>query len=71
MTPDGIPELFHATAQGVVAGASLVLVDFHPEPSKALVDGPQALTLDQLRWFLDDVQAARETYLARRKLVPN
>ncbi len=64
--PDGISELFHATAQGVIAGANLVLVDFHPEPVNALVDKAQALTLEQLPWFLDDVAIAREAYLARQ-----
>ncbi len=34
--------------QGIVAGASMVLVDFHPHPERALCDGGQALTLDQL-----------------------
>jgi 3-deoxy-7-phosphoheptulonate synthase len=52
----------HATAQGVVAGANLVLVDFHPAPAKALVDGPQAMLLSELSWFLDDVAAARVCY---------
>jgi 3-deoxy-7-phosphoheptulonate synthase len=43
----------------------MVLVDFHPEPGKALVDGPQALLLRELPWFLDDIALARETYLRR------
>jgi 3-deoxy-7-phosphoheptulonate synthase len=64
--PDGIPDLMHATAQGVIAGANMVLVDFHPAPEKALVDGPQALTLEELPWFLEDVQIAREAFLARQ-----
>ena len=38
----------HATAQGVIAGANMVLVDFHPSPAQALVDGPQALKLPEL-----------------------
>ncbi len=63
--PDGIPDLVHATAQGVVAGANMVLVDFHPEPEKALVDGAQALTLEELPWFLEDVGYAREAYQKR------
>jgi len=58
----------HATAQGVVAGANMVLVDFHPEPSKALVDGPQALKLRELPWFLEDVQIAREAFEKRMAL---
>jgi 3-deoxy-7-phosphoheptulonate synthase len=64
--PDGLPDLMHVTAQGIVAGANLVLVDFHPDPAKALVDGPQALRLDELPWFLDDVAIAREAYQRRR-----
>jgi 3-deoxy-7-phosphoheptulonate synthase len=62
---DGIPDIFHVTAQGVIAGANMVLVDFHPQPAKALVDGPQALTLSELKWFLDDVALAREAYVKR------
>ncbi|OIO08266.1 MAG: 3-deoxy-7-phosphoheptulonate synthase [Elusimicrobia bacterium CG1_02_63_36] len=61
-SPDGIPDVFHATAQGVISGASSVLVDFHPNPKEALCDGPQALTLDRLRPFLDYVGAVRRTY---------
>ena len=29
-------------------------------PAKALVDGPQALLMSELGWFLDDVAVARE-----------
>ena len=67
-SPDGLMDLFHVTAQGVIAGANMILVDFHPEPTKALVDGPQALLLKELPYFLEDVQLARETYLKRRAL---
>jgi 3-deoxy-7-phosphoheptulonate synthase len=63
--PDGILDVFQVTAQGVVAGANMILVDFHPEPGKALVDGPQALRLDELEYFLEDVRMAREAYEAR------
>ena len=66
--PEGILDLMHATAQGVVAGANMVLVDFHPEPSKALVDGTQALKLGELPWFLEDVQIAREAFEKRMAL---
>jgi len=67
-SPDGLYDLMHATAQGVVSGANMVLVDFHPVPSKALVDGPQAMLLSELGWFLDDVAAARECYEKRIEL---
>ncbi len=63
--PDGLLDIFHVTAQGVVAGANMILVDFHPEPSKALVDGPQALRLEELPHFLEDVAIAREAYERR------
>ena len=66
--PNGILDLMHATAQGVLAGANMVLVDFHPNPAKALVDGPQALRLDELPHFIEDVAIAREAYLKRTEL---
>jgi 3-deoxy-7-phosphoheptulonate synthase len=66
MAPDGMLDVMHVTAQGVIAGANMILVDFHPHPASALVDGPQALTLKELPWFLDDVQIAREAYLQRQ-----
>jgi 3-deoxy-7-phosphoheptulonate synthase len=66
--PDGMLDIFHAVAQGIVAGANMILVDFHPYPEKALVDGPQALQLSELQWFLDDVALARETYGKRVEL---
>ncbi len=46
----------------------MILVDFHPAPEKALVDGPQALLLNELPYFLEDVQIAREAYEKRKPL---
>jgi 3-deoxy-7-phosphoheptulonate synthase len=66
--PDGLLDVMHVTAQGVIAGANMILVDFHPQPSRALVDGPQALTLDELPWFLEDVAIARAAYEQRQLL---
>ena len=63
--PDGLLDIFHVVAQGVIAGANMVLVDFHPNPANALVDGPQALLLSELGPFLDDVALVREAYLRR------
>lgn len=62
---DGLLEIQHATIQGVIAGANMILIDFHPHPEKALVDGPQALLLKELPFFLEDVQIAREAYEKR------
>jgi len=66
--PDGLLDIFHVVAQGIVAGANMVLVDFHPDPAKALVDGPQALLMSELPYFLDDVALVRETYAKRADL---
>jgi 3-deoxy-7-phosphoheptulonate synthase len=63
--PDGLTEIHHATAQGVIAGANMVLVDFHPDPKTAMCDGPQALTLEELPAFVNDVRLVRECYEAR------
>ena len=63
--PEGILDLLHAAAQGVIAGANMVLADFHPAPNRALVDGPQALLLEELPHFLEDVQITREAYEKR------
>jgi len=62
---EGILDIMHATAQGIIAGANMVLVDFHPAPDQALVDGPQALSLDELPLLLEDVQIVREAYEKR------
>jgi 3-deoxy-7-phosphoheptulonate synthase len=67
-SPDGLQDIFHVAAQGIIAGANLVLTDVHPAPHKALVDAGQALTLDELPWFLEDCAIAREAYEKRRRL---
>ncbi len=67
-TPDGLLDVMHVTAQGVIAGANMVLVDFHPNPKEALVDGPQALLMKELPYFLEDVQIAHDAYKKRVQL---
>ena len=66
-SPDGLLDIFHVSAQGVIAGANMVLVDFHPKPETALCDGPQALLVEELAAFVEDVQIARRAYEERRK----
>ncbi|MHC5064633.1 MAG: 3-deoxy-7-phosphoheptulonate synthase [Planctomycetota bacterium] len=61
--PDGLPEIFHAAGQGVVVGASMLLVDFHPDPATALCDGPQALTMEQLPRLKAYIEELRRAYL--------
>jgi len=64
--PDGLLDIEHATAQGVIAGANMVLVDFHPHPEEALCDGPQALLMNELVPYLRDVEIVRAAYEQRR-----
>jgi 3-deoxy-7-phosphoheptulonate synthase len=49
----------------VIAGANMVLVDFHPHPEQALCDGPQALLMQELPRWLEDLAIVREAYQAR------
>ncbi|HTO68347.1 MAG TPA: 3-deoxy-7-phosphoheptulonate synthase [Myxococcota bacterium] len=66
--PDGLLDIHHVTAQGIIAGANMVLVDFHPRPEEALCDGPQALQPGELEHFVRDAQLVRDAYLQRLKL---
>ena len=68
VAPDGLQDIAHVAAQGIIAGANLVLTDVHPDPGKALVDAAQALTLEELPYFLEDCALVRETYEKRRRL---
>jgi 3-deoxy-7-phosphoheptulonate synthase len=62
----GIRDLVHpATLAGVVAGASVVLVEAHPNPLIAKSDGHQGLFPEQLRAL---VTAARAAWRLRREL---
>ncbi len=67
-SPNGILDVMNVTAQGVIAGANMILVDFHPNPAKALVDGPQALLMKELPHFLEDVAVARKACEERAAL---
>ncbi len=40
----------------IAAGADGLLIEVHPDPEKALCDGPQSLTPDQLEMLLRDLQ---------------
>jgi 3-deoxy-7-phosphoheptulonate synthase len=65
---DNILDIMHVTAQAIIAGANMILVDFHPDPAVALVDGPQALRMNELSKFFEDVSIVREAYERRVKL---
>jgi 3-deoxy-7-phosphoheptulonate synthase len=66
--PDGMLDIHHISAQAVIAGANMLLVDFHPAPEQALCDGPQALLVRDLRAYLEDVRIVRQAYEQRRAL---
>ena len=62
----GVRDLVHpATLAGVIAGASVVLVEAHPNPLIAKSDGHQGLFEEQLVAL---VRAARETWRLRQDL---
>jgi 3-deoxy-7-phosphoheptulonate synthase len=66
--PEGLLDIFHAAAQGVIAGANLVLADVHPRPEVALCDGPQALRLPELGHLIADMAICRRAYEDRARL---
>lgn len=65
LSADGLTDIHHATALGLIVGADMVLVDIHPDPERALCDGPQALSLEELPAYLEDIRIVREAYLRR------
>lgn len=67
--PEGILDIMHVAAQGVIAGANMVLVDFHPAPERALVDAEQALKLDELPMLLTDIEIARTAFEKRVRAI--
>ena len=62
LAPDGLPDIFHVVGQGVIAGASMVLADFHPAPGAALCDGPQALSLSDLPRLVRYINVVRQAF---------
>ena len=66
--PGGLPDSADGRASqvsalaraGVAVGIAGLFIEAHPDPSRALCDGPSALPLAQLESFLRDVQAVDE-----------
>ena len=65
---DGLMDIFHVTAQGVIAGANMVITETHPEPSRALSDGAQALLPTELAHYVQDTLLVRRAYEDRLAL---
>ena len=49
----------------MAVGADGLIVEVHPHPEKALCDGPQALLLEELPGFLEDLEICQEAYHKR------
>ncbi|MCB0378473.1 MAG: 3-deoxy-7-phosphoheptulonate synthase [Bdellovibrionales bacterium] len=63
----GRPDLIPAMARAAIAaGADGIMVEVHPDPSKALSDGFQALNFDDFQALMDQIQPYLQ--LANRKL---
>ena len=45
---------------GIAAGADGIMVEVHPEPEKALSDGPQSLKFDTLRQLMKELKPVAE-----------
>lgn len=65
---DGLTDIHHVAAQGVIAGANAVIVDVHPRPEEALCDGPQALLMNEVEHLVRDMELVRRAYLERVEL---
>jgi 2-dehydro-3-deoxyphosphooctonate aldolase (KDO 8-P synthase) len=58
---EGVPVIAKAA---VAAGADAVFLEFHPDPDKALCDGPSCLPLDAARSLLTTLKALHEAVRA-------
>ncbi len=63
--PNGLFDIFNAAAQGVIAGANMILLECHPEPKRALCDGHQSLTPFELELFVKDMAIVRKAFEER------
>lgn len=61
-------DIFEVSAQAVIAGANLLLVDVHPFPEQALVDSKQAMPLSHIAKYLADISLCRNTFKQRSLL---
>ena len=63
--PNGLMDIFHVAAQGVISGANMILVECHPEPESAWCDGHQSLTFQEMEKFMQDVEVVQDAYRKR------
>ncbi len=68
VAPDGLLDIHHVTAQGIIAGANMVLVDFHPQPGGGPVRRPAGAAVARARSTSSrDAELVRKCYLERVK----
>jgi 3-deoxy-7-phosphoheptulonate synthase len=60
-----VPSLARA---GVVVGADGLLVEVHPDPTKAMSDGEQSLTFEQFESMMRDLQPYIELQAGYREV---
>ncbi|MHA2234939.1 MAG: 3-deoxy-7-phosphoheptulonate synthase, partial [Candidatus Thorarchaeota archaeon] len=41
---------------GLAVGADGLIIEVHPKPEEALVDGAQSLTVDMFRGFMESIE---------------
>ena len=51
-----------AARSALDAGADGLIVEFHPQPAEALSDADQALPLDSLGYFTDEIRRLAEAF---------
>ena len=69
LAPDGLLDIFHVDRRrGSSPAPTWCWSTSTRSPTEALCDGPQALTLDELPHFIEDVAIARHAYGAGRLL---
>lgn len=60
--------VFELARAGMSVGLSALFVEAHPDPEKALCDGPSALPLNLLGVFLDQIQAMDQLVKSFKKI---
>jgi 3-deoxy-7-phosphoheptulonate synthase len=54
----------------VAAGADGLIIEVHPDPERALSDGPQSLTFDQFATLMSGLEALRPSRVSSPAAVP-
>ena len=58
--------IFNMSCAAVAAGASGVMIEVHYNPAEALIDGPQAITADELKYVIDTCKEIKKLVASRK-----